>query len=142
MVNLQFLLDTNVCSEGTRRIPNPGIMRNLQQHEGRLGIATVVWHELLFGWERLPASRRKTEIEDYLFRVVREEMPILPYTRTAAEWHAKERARLSSVGRTPPFLDGQIAAIAKVNGLVLVTANQSDFELFDGLEITDWREGR
>jgi tRNA(fMet)-specific endonuclease VapC len=104
-----------------------------------MGIATVVWHELLFGWERLAASRRKTQIENYLFQVVREEMPILPYDQRAAEWHARERARLAAAGRTPPFLDGQIAATAKANDLVLVTANRAHFESFEGLQIEDWR---
>ena len=66
-------------------------------------------------------------------------MPILPYGQEAAEWHAKERARLTALGRTPPFFDGQIAATAKANGLVLVTANRPDFELFDGLQVEDWR---
>lgn len=66
-------------------------------------------------------------------------MPILPYNQAAAEWHAKERARLEAIGRTPPFLDGQIAATAKANDLVLVTANRSHFEIFEGLQIENWR---
>lgn len=139
MVSLRFLLDTNVVSEVTRPRPNPGIIRNLDRYEGQVGIASVVWHELLFGWERLPPSRKKTEIEDYLFQVVREEMPMLPYGREAAEWHAKERARLTAIGRTPPLLDGQIAAVAKVNDLVLVTSNGSHFEPFENLHVEDWR---
>ena len=39
-----------------------------------------------------------------------------------------------------PFVDGQIAAIAKVNNLVLVTSNRAHFEPFEGLEIQDWKE--
>jgi tRNA(fMet)-specific endonuclease VapC len=38
----------------------------------------------------------------------------------------------------PAFVDGQIAAIAKVNGLVLVTRNTSDFEKFSGLKLENW----
>jgi tRNA(fMet)-specific endonuclease VapC len=138
VVSLRFLLDTNVVSEATRPLPNVEILRNLQRYEDQIGIASVVWHELLFGWERLPASRRKADIQDYLFQVVKF-MPILPYDQAAAEWHAKERSRLTAIGRTPPFLDGQIAATAKVNELVLVTANRSHFEPFDSLHIEDWR---
>ena len=48
-------------------------------------------------------------------------MLILPYDDGAAEWHARERARLSSKGLTPSFVDGQVAAITVVNGLILVT---------------------
>jgi tRNA(fMet)-specific endonuclease VapC len=139
MVSLRFLLDTNVVSEAARPRPDPGVLQNLLNYKGRIGIASVVWHELLFGWERLPPSRRKTEIEYYLFETVRQTMPILPYDKAAAAWHAKERARLVAIGRTPPPLDGQIAATAKTHDLVLVTFNRAHFEAFSGLEIEDWR---
>jgi tRNA(fMet)-specific endonuclease VapC len=139
-VSLRYLLDTNAVSEPTRPSPNPDVLRKLREHRGELGIATVVWHELLFGWERLPQSRKKKDIEDYLFQVVRANMPILPYDQAAAEWHASQRARLTAIGRTPAFFDGQIAAVAKVSGLVLVTANRSHFEWFEGLPIEDWTE--
>ncbi len=69
-------------------------------------------------------------------------MLILPYDERAAEWHAKERARLSLKGRTPSFVDGQIAAIAKVNGLVLVTRNTTDFKSFSKLVIENWHQSR
>lgn len=65
-------------------------------------------------------------------------MPILDYDRRAAEWHASERARLMAAGRTPPFIDGQIAAVARVNDLTLVTRNQRDFRWFEGLRMERW----
>jgi tRNA(fMet)-specific endonuclease VapC len=71
--------------------------------------------------------------------VVRATMPILDYDEIAAEWHAAERARLVARGDTPPFADGQIAAIAKVHDLTLVTFNDADFKRFDGLRIEVWR---
>ena len=63
---------------------------------------------------------------------------ILPYDEHAAEWHAKERARLASLGQMAAFVDGQISAIAKVNSLVLVTRNSSDFKKFSGLQLENW----
>jgi tRNA(fMet)-specific endonuclease VapC len=65
-------------------------------------------------------------------------MPILDYDRAAAEWHARERARLMSRGETPSFADGQIAAIAYVNDLTLVTFNDSDFRRFHELRVASW----
>ena len=138
-MSLRFLLDTNIVSEALRPFPSTAVLDRIEQNKGRVGIATVVWHELLFGLERLPPSRRRSALEAYLLRVVQATMPSLPYDQAAAEWHAKERARLVAIGRTPPFLDGQIAATAKVNHLVLVTANQSHFEIFEGLQIENWR---
>jgi tRNA(fMet)-specific endonuclease VapC len=77
-------------------------------------------------------------IERYLEEVVLASFPILGYGRTAAEWHAAERARLEAAGKTPPFIDGQIAAIASVNDLVLVTANTADFRGFKKLRVQSW----
>jgi tRNA(fMet)-specific endonuclease VapC len=64
--------------------------------------------------------------------------PILPYDEAAATWHGEERARLEALGRPAPFVDGQIAAIAHVHGLVLVTTNDKDFARFKGLPVENW----
>jgi len=137
-VSLRFLLDTNVVSEPLRPAPNRRLLARLGRHSGTMGIAAPSWHELRFGCERLPRSRRKEQIEDYLATVVRVDFPILPYDEAAAAWHARERVRLLAQGRTPAFIDSQIAAIAIVNDLVLVTANRSHFVDFADLEIDDW----
>ena len=137
-MTLKYLLDTNIVSEPLRPVPAPGILRGMRRHEGELAIPSIVWHELQFGCLRLPKSRRRTAIERYLQDVVLASFPILDYDRAAAEWHAFERARLAAVGKTPPFIDGQIAAIARGNELVLVTANKADFGGFKGLRLAAW----
>jgi tRNA(fMet)-specific endonuclease VapC len=132
------LLDTNVISEPLRPEPAPGLLRRLVEHEGQIAIASVVWHELLYGCWRLPESRRREVIEQYLFDVVLPAIPILPYDARAAQWHAAERARLVRLGQPPSFADGQIAAIAAVHDLTLVTANTADYANFDGLTVENW----
>ena len=139
-MSLRYLLDSNVISEPVRPSPNPGVLRKLREHEGEVGLASIVWHELLFGWERLPPSRKKRAIEVYLFQVVQPTMPIVPYGQEAAEWHARQRARLTAIGRTPPFSDSQIAATAQASRLILVTGNLSHFEPFEDLRVEDWRD--
>ena len=133
-----FLLDTNAISEPLRPQPNPTLMRRIHENEGQITIASVVWHELLYGGRRLPESKRREVIEQYLFEVVLPTIPILPYDTRAAQWHAGERARLMRLGQPPSFADGQIAAIAAVNDLILVTANTADFANFDSLLIENW----
>jgi tRNA(fMet)-specific endonuclease VapC len=96
---------------------------------------------MVYGMERLPRSRRRSNLQDYLFRSVLPSTPILSYDWRAAGWYASERARLSRMGRNIPFIDGQIAAVAAVYGLILVTSNRSDFEPFEGLQIEDWKDG-
>lgn len=137
-----YLLDTNVLSEPLRPQPDARILALLQENEGSLVTASVVWHEILFGCYQLPKSARRTAIERYLFDVVQKAMPILVYDDRAAAWHAGERARLVGVGLTPSFVDGQIAAIARVNNCTLVTAKVGDFEGFENLVLVDWRKLR
>ena len=135
---MEYLLDTNVVSEPLRPVPDAGIMRRLRAHEGEIAIPSLVWHELRFGCARLPESRRRDVIERYLEDVVLATFPVLDYDREAAEWHALERARLVGVGRAPPFADGQIAAIAYVNSLTLITSNIRDFQWFRDLRVRSW----
>lgn len=113
-------------------------MRRLRDHDGEMAIPALVWHELRFGCERLARSRRREAIERYLDEVVVISLPVLDYDQRAAHWHALERARLVAAGRTPPFVDGQIAAIARVNDLILVTFNTADFQNFKGLRVRSW----
>jgi tRNA(fMet)-specific endonuclease VapC len=103
-----------------------------------MAIPALVWHELRFGCARLTRSRRRDVIERYLDEVVGVTLPVLDYDRRAADWHALERARLIAAGRTLPFVDGQIAAIARVNDLILVTLNKADFQDFKGLQVRSW----
>ena len=137
-MNLRYLLDTNVISEPLRPEPNVRVMRRLRAHETEIAIPAPVWHELRFGSARLPPSTRRTAIERYLEDVVLANFPVMEYDQQAADWHALERARLAAVGRTPPFVDGQIAAISRVQDLTLVTANALDFSDFEGLRMHNW----
>ncbi len=135
----RYLLDTNVISEPLRPVPNQEVLDNLREHQTEIAIASVVWHELWYGCYRLPASTKRSVIEAYLNDVVARAIPILPYDQQAALWHAEERARLAQIGRPPPFADGQIAAVAVINGLRLVTFNRDDYAAFQDLRLEDWR---
>ncbi len=136
-----FLLDTNILSEPLRSRPNPVVIRMLQQYSSDITTATVVLHELLFGCYRLPIESNKRQIiEVYLQREIKQKIPILPYDIAAAEWFAKERSRLTAIGKTPAYADGQIAAIAQVNDLTLVTNNVADYSNFQNLKIENWLE--
>lgn len=137
-MGLEFLLDSNVISEPMKPKPNPKVIEKLSRYAGKTATATVVWHELLFGLNRLPESKKRRELERYLREEVKAKLPFLPYNTAAATWHASERARLVNIGRTPPFADSQIAAIAKANNLILVTNNVADYANFKDLQVENW----
>ena len=137
-MTLRYLLDTNMISEPVRPLPNANVMTQLIEAKSTVAIASIVWQEVLLGCYRMPDSKRRRAIEAYLQEEVKVKLPILPYTQEAAEWFAKERARLIPIGLTPSYADGQIAAIAKVNNLILVTRNVADYANFQDLVIENW----
>lgn len=134
----KYLIDTNVLSEAIKKVPDKSVMKMLERCQHEIVTAAPVWHELQFGCQRLPQSRKREAIASFLNDIVKRTMLILPYDDRAAEWHPGERARLSSKGVTPPFVDGQIAAISVVNGLILVTRNIDDFKQFLSLKVENW----
>jgi len=134
---LRYLLDTNVVSQPMMKTPAAGVMRKLASSADECAIAAPVWHELLYGCKRMPAGKRRDALQDYLADVV-STFEILPYDDLAAKVHAIERVRLEQSGTTATFVDGQIAAIAQINELVLVTANVRDFAPFKALTVENW----
>jgi tRNA(fMet)-specific endonuclease VapC len=84
-----------------------------------------------------PVVGRRDSFDEYIQRLPAR-FPVLPYDQRAADWHAAERARLERIGRTPPYLDGQIAAVAATRGLILVTRDVRDFVGFTDLRVESW----
>lgn len=140
MGRVKYLLDTNILSEPLATRPNPLVEARLRMFADAVAISAVTWQEMLFGMYRLPPSRRRRQIEEYLRNRVEGIIPILAFDTLAAEWLAAERARLLARGLPRAYYDSQIAAIAAVNGLVLVTRNVDDFRGFEGLRVENWFE--
>ena len=134
---LHYLLDTNVFSEATRPAPDQGVLERLVREGDRVSTAAPVWHEIEYGVLRLPAGKRRRALDAIIQRMTGS-VVVLPYDELAARWHARERARLSRSGKLPPCVDGQIAAVAAIHRLVLVTRNVRDFSSFVGLEVESW----
>lgn len=135
---IRYLLDTNVVSEPARPDPSEEVVNRLEARSGEVALPSIVWHELVYGVERMDEGRRRTYLSDYLSEVVRPSMPIIPYDDAAAQWHGAARARLEAQGHPRPFADGQIASIAATRELILVTRNTSDFKRYDGLHVENW----
>jgi len=133
----KYLLDTNALSELLKPHPNENVIARFKTHDDDIVTASLVIQEMVFGYQRLPLSKRRYEIERFVTHLIAT-LTILPYTLDAAIWHGKERARLSQLGQSAAFVDGQIAAIARVNHLILVTRNIIDFQNFSGIEVENW----
>ena len=136
-MSLRFLLDTNILSELARPIPNANVLHQLDIYKSEVAVSSVVVHELLHGCLRLPESKRREYLRNYIYESVLN-LPVFDYDLKAAQWHAQERARLSKIGKTPAFVDGQIASIAYCNNLILGTNNVSDFKFCNNLKVENW----
>ena len=133
-----YLLDTNVFAALSQPKPVRAVERAFRARAaGEVVTAAGVVHEMWFGIERMPQSRRRTELERLMAEIVAP-LRVLPYGERAARWHALERARLATRGRPIGLADGLIAATAAVHDATLVTANTAHFEPFEGLRVEDW----
>jgi len=137
MGRLIYLLDTNTISEPTKLLPNQNIIEKLDAFQTQIALPVFAIYEMVQGAYLLPESRKRTRILYYIENVIAG-LPVLLYTKDAAYWHGMETARLQSIGKSPAFIDAQIAAVAKANNLILVTRNTEDFKNFADLKLENW----
>ena len=128
---MNYLLDTCVISEALTKQPNPKVLEfvdNLDPEEVYLSAITI--GELYKGIARLPASRRKNDLqawfEDEL--LVRYEGKILSLDADVLMTWGGLVAKLEADGCVMPAMDSLIAAIVLTHDMTLVTRNVSDFE--------------
>ena len=133
---MKFLLDTNVCIRFLNG-RNPSIRKRMSEHKPEdILLCSVVKAELLVGVAKNenPAGRLK-KIKPFLDRFAS-----LPFDDSAAASYAEIRADLEKRGLPIGPYDLQIASIAVVNQLVLVTHNIGEFGRVNGLQIEDWED--
>lgn len=124
-----FVLDTSVASSLLTTGDQTTADWVLSVPGHRLYLAAPVIYEILRGIMRLPdgARRRRMELAwtnraEPLFKG-----RILPLDTAAAALWARLTVDAERRGLTPPVLDSQIAAIAMVHGMTVVTRDQRGF---------------
>ncbi len=136
-MSLIYLLDTNIISEATKPYPNEQVTEKIRQYHSQIALSVFSVYELIKGAYQLPDSRKRSRILKYIETTL-SQLPILLYTKEAAIWHGQETVRLQQLGKSPSFIDAQIASIAYSNQLILVTRNVSDFQYFSDLTVENW----
>jgi predicted nucleic acid-binding protein len=140
---MNYLLDTCVISEYTRREPNLKVFQWLDElDETSLFLSTVTIGEIKRGIELLPAaSKRKGALTVWLHDGLLERFSgrIYPLTIEVMLHWGTLYARLETTGRIISTLDSLIAATALVYQAILVTRNEDHF-LPSGVEIINpWK---
>ena len=124
---MRYLVDANVLSEPTKRLPNAKVVEWLRDNEREIAVDPIILGELRFGILLLRSGRRRTSLERWFGAGVRR-LRCLPWeAETGLRW-AQLLAGLRATGRAMPIKDSLIAATALVHGLTVVTRNRVDFE--------------
>ena len=123
-----ILADTNVLSETSRLRPDPNVVRWLALHRQQLWMPTIALAELRYGVEKLPASRQREELDQWLVKLTADFAGrMAPFDQKAAESHGRLRARLKLIGKPMDAPDTYIAAIARSLRVPVATRNLTHF---------------
>jgi toxin FitB len=127
---MNYLLDTCVLSEFTRRKPEEKVIRWIDSiAEDQLFISVITIGEVQRGIERLPESGRKTELLVWMNTGLSERFAgrMIPLAAETMFLWGSLTARLEKLGQPLPVMDSLIAASALQHSLILATRNLADF---------------
>lgn len=136
---MNYLLDTCVLSEATKRTPNPGVIDWLDQRdEESLFLSVLTLGELESGVSRLPASRKRERLRQWVDSDLRSrfEGRIVNVDAGVALRWGQLTAASAMRGRALPVIDGLLAATALVHDLTIVTRNAADLAV-EGVQVFD-----
>jgi predicted nucleic acid-binding protein len=125
-----IILDTNVISEAKRALPATRVQKWFEAQRGDdLYLTSTVISELAQGIERLPAGKKRNDLERWLETLIADTFAgrIFVFDVEAALIYGRLVANAQAQGRTPKMADAQIAAIAWREGMAVATRNVADF---------------
>jgi tRNA(fMet)-specific endonuclease VapC len=131
---MKYLLDTNVCIVYLK-----GRNLNLKQKLEsvaiqEIAVCSIVKAELCFGAMKSSNLERNFALQQAFL----DQFVSLPFDDLAATTFGVIRSQLEIKGTPIGAYDLQIAAIALVNNLTLVTHNTQEFRRVEGLQVEDW----
>lgn len=133
---MRYLLDTCVISDFIRG--ELGTQTRVKQTPPTdIAISSITVMELRYGLALNPQRAQKIEpaIVSFLASVT-----ILPFNTAEAEQAAQIRAILKTQGQPIGAYDVLIAATALQHNLLMVTANQREFDRVSQLQTENWRQ--
>lgn len=138
---MRYLLDTDILSNLMRRLPSASLLAKLALVPPEEQCTTsITLGELYYGAHH---SVDRTELLlRQLDEVLLPNLAVLPFDEPAAREYGQLRAQLEKQGVPIGDADLQIASIAMVNDLAVVTANMRHFNRVNGLAVENWLEQR
>jgi tRNA(fMet)-specific endonuclease VapC len=131
---MPYSLDTNTCIEYLKRRNAGVVSRNSRPSSSEIFVCSIVRAELSVSLYKRPNATNAKLLAD-LFA----QFQSLPFDDLAANEYGRIRAELECKGQSIGPHDTEIAAIALLNGLTLVTHNVREFSRVNGLAVEDWQ---
>ena len=131
---MKYLLDTNTCIRFINgRAPQiREYMRTIDDAD--IVVSAITKAEMFAGAARSQTPHRSRAKQDiFLVRFAS-----LPFDDAAADEFSRIRAHLHNIGTPIGAYDMQIAAIAVVHQLIVVTHNTKEFSRIPWLTLEDW----
>jgi predicted nucleic acid-binding protein len=137
-----IILDTNVISELTRPVPDPGVITWLDSLPAEeTAITAITAAELRYGVRRMPDGRRRTGLSEAVNTLITIDFRdrVEPFDVLAADQYADVVTAREQAGQPISTSDAQIAAICRVLNATLATRNTSDFTGIGDNLIDPWK---
>jgi len=123
---MNYLVDANVLCEPTKPSPSAEVIDWLAANEERLYVDPIILGELEIGILSLPASRKRTQLEQWFTGVVRT-IECLPWNAAVGRRWARLVVDMNKKGRPLPLVDSLMAATALNYKLTVATRNVRHF---------------
>jgi len=139
---LRYLVDTNIISEMTKKQPDNGIVKWLENTAtADMFISVISIGELVLGVAKLADGTKRTELFGWLNELIHEifNERIVDVDINVMEIWGEMSAKLT---RSLPKLDTLIAASAIAWNMTVVTVNDRDIKDIPGLKFLNPRENK
>ena len=130
----RYLLDTNICIYIAKHNPASVRERFAQHSANDLVMSVITLGELRFGAEKSQSKEKALTVIDELANL----MNVEDLAENAAEHYGQIRAELQKSGQIIGNNDLWIAAHARSENWVLVTNNEKEFLIVEGLKVENW----
>ena len=122
----KYLLDTNVISELTKKVPDSSVVEFWSRLE-EITISVITLEEIEFGIGRMKTSKKEI-LEKWWDEFKNIPPQILPITPEVARISANLRSKEELNGRVITQADSLLSATSLLTGRILVTRNTRDFQ--------------
>ena len=139
---MRYLLDTCVLSELVKSAPDLHVIQWFEARKAHeLCISAMTWGELQRGVTRLPESKRRSELTQWLQQLeIGFENRILAFDQNISKVWAHMTVQAETQGQSMAAFDSIIAATARAHECKLVTRNVRDFAKAGIVVLNPWQD--